>query len=170
MSFKICLLRWGANRNWIKITIFLWKSFKINLSAKGSCGHVCNPLYHYERSFPDEQIIWLDKMICENFLKKTVNFLCISISSVKISCNTLLKEMVSVEYYWCWLYQLSVTLCMPSLGETGRCTCTVWIHLLNSFHWYLIIFTSYIQEKVDLQFYVRCYICFTKAWEMSLSF
>lgn len=135
------------------------------------CGHVCNLLFQYERSFST----WTHHLIRQNglweFLEENSKFLIYyPISSVKISCNRLLTEILSVEYYWCWLYQLSVTLCVSFSGLNWKMHLYCMHHLSNSFHWYFIIFTSYIQEKVDLQFYVKCYICFTKAWEMSLPF
>lgn len=68
---------------------------------------------------------WTNHLTRQNdlweFLEENSKFLCTILSSLsKISCNTLLKEMVSVEYYWCWLYQLSVTLCMPFSGRNWK--------------------------------------------------
>lgn len=148
------------------------------------CVHVCNLLFQYERSFSR----WTSHLTRQNglweFLEENSKFLIYyPISSVKISCNRLLTQM-SVEYYWCWLYQPSGTLCVilwpklegvPILYGEGHFRCTSLYesnssHLWDSFHWYFYIFTSYIQEKIDLQFYIQCYICFTKTWEMSLPF
>lgn len=77
------------------------------------CVHVCNLLFQYERSFSR----WTNHLTRQNglweFLEENSKFLIYyPISSVKISYNRLLTQMLSVEYYWCWLYQLSVTLCV----------------------------------------------------------